>query len=94
VLWTRRDGHDRLGFYVEPGVFVWRDRIELVARAEWLNEDIGPRAPGDGWGASLGATFYPRARAVRLQAAYTVRAPLDGGDAAGWAVARAVFTFW
>ena len=76
---------------------MWRDRLELVARVEWLNEAIGPVSPADAWGGAVGATFYTRARTVRLQAAYTLRRALsasgDGGDpaAVGWAVLRASF---
>jgi hypothetical protein len=92
VLWTHRAGADRIGFSVEPGVFVWRDRLELVARAEWLNEEVGPTSPGDAWGLALGATFLGAAPHARLQAAYTLRRPLAGGDPpSGWAVLRATF---
>lgn len=97
LLWTRRAGADRLGFSVEPGVFVVPERIELVARIEWFNDDIGPRAPQDAWGTTLGATFFSTARRVRAQAAYTWRRPFSptapGDDhASGWAVLRAAFT--
>ena len=93
LLWTRRDTNDRIGFTAEPGVFLWPDRVELVARIEWLNDDVGPRSPVDAWGASLGATFFSAARHARLQAAYTLRRPGAGDQTVtGWAVVRAVFT--
>ncbi len=100
ILWTRQAGADRVGFTVEPGVFVVRDRLELVARAEWLNDEVGPTSPVDAWGGALGATFYAPSRHVRLQAAYTLRRaavgsasdPTGGGRTAGWAVLRATFT--
>ena len=93
VLWTRRAAADRVGFTLEPGVFVWRDRLELVARAEWFNDEVGPETITDAWGASLGATFFSLAGHARLQAAYTVRAvPAAGAPPpSGWATLRATF---
>jgi hypothetical protein len=80
------------GFTVEPGVFLWTDRLELVARIEWFNDQVGPRSGVDAWGTSLGATFFSITRQARLQAAYTLRRA-DAGDkrVAGWAVLRATF---
>lgn len=95
VLWTHSTAVDRVGFTLEPGVFLVADRLELVARAEWMNDDVGPTTPADAWGAGLGATFYSASRRARLQAAYTLRqAATDpgAGRTAGWAVLRATFT--
>ena len=95
VLWSHSTAIDRVGFTLEPGVFVVPDRLELVARAEWMNDDVGPTTPADAWGAALGTTFYSASRRVRIQAAYTLRrAALDpgAGRTAGWAVLRATFT--
>ena len=95
LLWSRRDGADRLGFTVEPGVFVIRDRLELVARAEWFDDQLGAPSPSpaDGWGAALGATFFSASAHARLQAAATWRrGSADGDRAATWAVIRATFT--
>jgi hypothetical protein len=92
-LWTHRGANDRLGFVVEPGVFVWRDRLEVVARGEWFNDDVGPRSPVDAWGASLGMTLFTADRLARLQAAYTLRAsPSFPTEPVGWAVIRLTFT--
>ncbi|MES1172669.1 MAG: hypothetical protein ABUL77_05490 [Bacteroidota bacterium] len=93
VLWTRRAPLDRVGFTVEPGVFVVPDLLEVVARLEWFNDDVGPRSPLDAWGGSLGATVWSATRHARLQAAYTLRRAAAGGDPiSGWAVLRATFT--
>lgn len=93
LLWTRRADTDRVGFTLEPGVFVCPDRVELVARAEWLNDQVGPRSAADGWGAALGATLYSAGRRARLQVAYTLRKAAVGPDAtSSWAVVRATFT--
>jgi len=95
LLWSRRDGADRLGFTLEPGVFVIRDRLELVARAEWFDDQLGAPSPSpaDGWGAALGATFFSAGARARLQAAATWRrGSADGDRAATWAVIRATFT--
>ena len=92
LLWSRRDGADRLGFTVEPGLFVIRDRLELVARAEWFDDQLGAQSPADGWGGTLGATFFSATGRARLQAAATVRrASIDPDHAAAWAVIRATF---
>lgn len=96
VLWTHSSAVDRVGFTLEPGLFVVADRLELVARAEWMNDDVGPTTPADAWGTALGATFYSASHHFRLQAAYTLRhaAMNDAttGRTAGWAVVRATFT--
>jgi hypothetical protein len=93
VLWTRRAGADRIGFTVEPGVFLLPDLVELVARIEWLNDEVGPRSPLDAWGAAVGATFFSARRDVRLQAVYTLRLPSAGVERpSGWAALRATFT--
>lgn len=95
VLWSHSTSIDRLGFTLEPGVFVVADRLELVARAEWMNDDLGPTTPADAWGAALGATFYSASHRMRIQAAYTLRqaaADPGAGRTAGWAVVRATFT--
>jgi len=93
ALWTRLADADRFGFTVEPGVFVLPDRVELIARIEWLNDQVGPRSAVDGWGAALGATLYSYGRHARIQAAYTVRrAGADAQAASSWAVVRATFT--
>lgn len=96
VLWTHTTAVDRVGFTLEPGLFVVADRLELVARAEWMNDTVGPTTPADAWGTALGATFYSASRRFRLQAAYTLRhaATSDAGapPTAGWAVVRATFT--
>jgi len=93
LLWTRRDGADRLGFTLEPGVFVIRDSLELVARAEWFDDQLGAESPADGWGAALGATFFSPGARARLQAAATWRrASVDSDHASAWAVIRATFT--
>jgi len=96
LLWTHTTSVDRIGFTLEPGVFVVADRLELVARAEWMNDTIGPVTPADAWGTALGATFYSASHRMRLQAAYTLRHAATGnpgtGDTAGWAVLRATFT--
>jgi len=91
VLWTRRNTDDRAGFTIEPGVFVWADRLEVVARGEWFNDRTGPRTPADAWGAALGATFYSFTRTVRLQAAYTLRHTPSDNRTPGWAMLRATF---
>jgi hypothetical protein len=90
LLWTRRSEADRVGFTLEPGVFVLPERIELVARAEWLNDEVGPRSAADGWGAALGATLYTAGRRARVQAAYTVRR--SDATTSSWALVRATFT--
>jgi hypothetical protein len=93
-LWTHRGANDRLGLVIEPGVFVWRDRLELVARGEWFNDDVGPRSPEDAWGGSLGVTLFTRDRMARLQAAYTLRrSPSPPSETVGWAVIRLTFSF-
>jgi hypothetical protein len=93
LLWTRRSTADRVGFAIEPGVFLLPERLELVARAEWLNDEVGPRSPADAWGAAIGATFFSATRHARLQAAYSLRLPAAGGDTrmTGWALLRATF---
>jgi hypothetical protein len=97
LLWTRRASADRVGFTVEPGLFVVPERLELVARLEWLNDEVGPVSPVDGWGGALGATFYSASRHARLQAACTLRRAAAGEPgidrAAAWAVVRATFTY-
>ena len=91
ALWTRRNSDDRAGFTIEPGVFVWSDRLELVARGEWFNDRTGPRSATDAWGVALGATLFTWSRLTRIQAAYTLRSsPLDD-RMLGWAVVRATF---
>ena len=96
ALWTHAPAMDRVGFTLEPGVFVVADRVELVARVEWMNDGVGPVTPADGWGGALGATIYSASRRFRLQAAYTLRHAATGapgaGRTAGWAVVRATFT--
>lgn len=93
LLWSRRDGADRLGFTLEPGLFVIPDRLEIVARAEWFDDQLGAQSPADGWGAALGATFFSAGARARLQAAATLRrASVDSDHAAAWAVVRATFT--
>jgi hypothetical protein len=90
-LWTRRNSDDRAGVTIEPGVFVWSDRLELVARGEWFNDRTGPRSATDAWGAALGATLFTWSRVTRFQAAYTLRSsPLDD-RILGWTVVRATF---
>lgn len=93
VLWTRRSATDRVGFTIEPGVFLLPDRLELVARVEWFNDEVGPQSRTDAWGTSIGATFFSATRHARLQAAYTSRWPTAGDPrVSGWAVLRATFT--
>jgi hypothetical protein len=81
LLWTHRGTTDRLGFVIEPGVFVWRDRLELVARGEFFNDDVGPRSPADIWGAALGVSVWSADRLARAELAYTLRGPLAGDGA-------------
>jgi hypothetical protein len=93
MLWTRLASADRLGFTLEPGAFVLPERLELIGRIEWFKDRLGADATADGWGATLGATFFPPAHGARLQAAYTIRrAPVGDGRASSWAVLRATFT--
>lgn len=93
LLWSRRASADRLGFTLEPGVFIIADRLEVVARAEWLDDQLGAPSVADGWGASLGATFFSPTARARLQAAGTIRrASVDSDRASAWALIRAVFT--
>lgn len=89
LLWTHRGAMDRVGLVVEPGVFVWRDRLELVARGELFNDEIGPQSPADIWGAALGATWWSDRRVGRVQAAYLMQGPLTGdGSPTGLALVR------
>jgi hypothetical protein len=89
LLWTHRGTMDRLGFVIEPGLFVWRDRLELVARGELFNDDVGPRSPADIWGAALGVTVWSATRLARAELAYTLRGPLAGdGPLSGIALLR------
>ena len=93
LMWTRLAGADRLGFTLEPGVFVIPERLELVARAEWFDDRLGLQSDTDGWGATLGATFFGATPRARVQAAYTIRrAPVGADRTSSWAVIRATFT--
>jgi hypothetical protein len=89
LLWTHRGTMDRLGFVIEPGVLVWRDRLELVARGEFFNDDVGPRSPADIWGAAVGVTAWSATRLTRAELTYTLRGPLAGdGPLTGIALVR------
>jgi len=94
LLWTHRGTMDRLGFVIEPGVLVWRDRLELVVRGEFFNDDVGPRSPADLWGAALGVTVWSATRLGRAELAYTLRGPLAGdGPLTGIALLRLQLAF-
>jgi hypothetical protein len=94
LLWTRRDASDRLGFTIEPGLFLVPDRLEVVGRFESFHDQLGTDSPVDSWGVTLGVTgFATSDRHARLQAAYTIRgAPVGIDRTASWAVVRATFT--
>jgi hypothetical protein len=94
-------GHDRrTGAVVEPGVFVWPERIELVLRAAWYRRAPGPTpAPGgapaaeasDTFAAGAGLTFISRDGKARLQAALERRHAPDAPALrdTNWAIIRA-----
>lgn len=94
LLWTRRDSADRLGFTIEPGVFLVPERLEVVGRFESFHDQLGTDSAADDWGVTVGLTaFATSARHARLQAAYTLRgAPLGADRTASGAVVRATFS--
>jgi hypothetical protein len=85
----------RQGAVVEPGVFLWRERLELVLRGAWYRRLQEVTAdPGDTTNTlagGVGLTFFSRAAHVRLQAALEHRRTLDDAQASdsSWAIFRA-----
>jgi hypothetical protein len=88
------------GAVLEPGVFIIRDRLELVLRGAWVHQPLAPTAdaPGVASGAADtlaggGAlTFFLRDARLRLQAGAELRRTLDARlPSSGWAIMRATF---
>jgi hypothetical protein len=97
-------GRDRrLGAVVEPGVFVWPERIELVLRAAWYRRaQRDATAPAtttnafvddavDTFAGGAGLTFISRDGKTRLQAAFERRHSPDAATVrdTNWAIIRA-----
>jgi hypothetical protein len=74
-----------VGAVVEPGVFVLRDRLEVVGRAAWSRE-----APADTVAGGAAVTLFASGGRVRLQAGFERRWSRGAGPpASGWAILRA-----
>lgn len=87
----------RQGAVVEPGVFVVRERVELVLRAAWYRSPddftaaVGDRT--DTFAAGGGLTLYTYAAHLRFQAAFELRRTPDAHLAdSSWAILRATLT--
>jgi hypothetical protein len=70
-------GWPHQGAVVEPGVFLWRERLELVARGAWyrrpLDVSADPDDRTDTFGAGGGLTLFAYDALVRFQAAFEAR---------------------
>jgi hypothetical protein len=91
-----RDAHTwpHQGAVVEPGVFLWPERLELALRGAWyrrpLDVTASPTDTTDTLAGGAGLTLLTHAARVRLQAAYELRRTLraDLPDSS-WAIFRA-----
>jgi hypothetical protein len=73
------------GAVVEPGVALWRDRLDFVLRGSWSHWD-----GVDAVGAGAGLTLLTHHAHLRWQAGLERRWNVDGA-ASGWAIARLAF---
>ena len=90
-LWVGPETQRR-GGYVEPGVYLWLDRLEVTGRFEIYDEKPAATPASQTWATTLGATFLSVDRRVRLQAAYAHRHERSGPQIANdWVVLRAAF---
>jgi hypothetical protein len=101
---AERDGsgeHDgqwpRQGAVVEPGVFVARERVELVLRAAWYRRPDDRTAPTtdrtDTFAAGAGVTLFTYAARLRLQAAVELRRTASEAlPDSHWGIFRATLT--
>ncbi len=72
VLWVRRLPQ-RIGFYVEPGWFLVRDRLFVAARFESYESTLDQPDPDDAIAIIGGLTYFIPATPLRLSAAYAHR---------------------
>jgi hypothetical protein len=81
------------GAVVEPGIFLSRERIELVLRGAWYRQTTALAATPDAtdtFAAGAGLTFFGYANHVRLQAALELRRTRDAAlPDSDWAIMRA-----
>jgi hypothetical protein len=98
-LTTGAGGWPRMGAVVEPGIYLWKERLELVARGSWYRR---PYDPADGpidhpdhsdtVAAGGGLTFFAHAAQIRLQAAFETRHTRQSLLAdSNWAIFRVTF---
>jgi hypothetical protein len=81
------------GAVVEPGIFIARERLELVLRGAWYEQPretlTGPTS-ADTLAGGAGLTFFAQGAHVRLQAGLELRRTLDARlPDSGWAIMRA-----
>jgi hypothetical protein len=81
------------GAVVEPGIFIARERLELVLRGAWYEQPLTAltgATSADTLAAGAGLTFFALDAHVRLQAGLELRRTLDARlPDSGWAIMRA-----
>jgi hypothetical protein len=96
---TSGGGWPQMGAVVEPGIYLIRERLELVARGAWYRRPYDPpEGPKDHpdhtdtLAAGGGLTMYAHAAQIRLQAAFELRRTGDALLAdSSWAIFRVTF---
>jgi hypothetical protein len=92
-------GWPHMGAVVEPGIYLWSERLELVARGSWYRRPYAPpMGPAehpdhsDTFAAGGGLTLYAHDAQIRLQAAFETRRTRDALLAdSNWAIFRLTF---
>jgi hypothetical protein len=91
---TSGGGWAHQGAVLEPGLFVWSQRLELVARGSWYRRPstVDPDDRTDTFAAGGGLTFFALDARVRLQAAFEARRTRGALLAdQNWAIFRVTF---
>jgi hypothetical protein len=91
---TSGGGWPHQGAVLEPGLFVWRQRLELVARGAWYRRPsaVDPDERTDTFAAGGGLTVFALDARVRLQAAFEARRTRGALLAdSHWAIFRVTF---
>jgi hypothetical protein len=98
-LTTGAGGWPHMGAVVEPGFYLWKERLELAARGSWYRRPYDPADgpidhPGhsDTLAAGGGLTFFAHAAQIRLQAAFETRhTRMSLLPDSNWAIFRVTF---
>jgi hypothetical protein len=81
------------GAVVEPGIFIARERLELVLRGAWYQQPLATASAAssaDTFASGAGLTFFALDAHIRLQAGLELRRTLDARlPDSGWAIMRA-----